>query len=403
LQRQRRRDRELAVSKSRAWRFAIEAFFVLGACGLVAWAACANGPWLERHAHDYRCLRDAALIGRVRVLRAVAVGAALVLVAVVRPRLGRLFERRPPSLGGVARVAVAVVLSPLVVEVYLRKPWAAPPQSLAGCDFCPAMTWKEPYIWALQPSTTSLKRADGREYAYYVNAEGNRARAIDRLPDHTRPTIFVAGESIALGMGLPYEETFGALLEDRTGVQVVNAAVHGYGADQTYERMHEVVETFDKPLAIVSVLVPEQAIRAENEDQPHLRAAVDGGLVLTPPAPEWLRNLRLRAVLKRAIDYHGDGPVDDLRAVARATQAYARARGAYALFLTTNFETPCVDVDGHGPWLFRTITDEQRIPRVNVDLVSPPRVPGVEPHPPAEGHRLLADAVETALRRAHVI
>src|SRR5262249_38715383 len=137
-------------------------------------------------------------------------------------------------------------------------------------------------------------------------------------------------------------------------------------------------------------------------DQPHLKSDGNGGLLRVPPKPAWLRDLRLRSLLRRLVDYHGDAEVEDLRAVARATATLARERGAYPLFVTTNFEAPCLAVDGKSPWLFRPLFDDQGIPRVNVDLPPSAKVGPADPHAGQAGNTLLADAVETALRSAHV-
>jgi hypothetical protein len=390
------------VTRRSAAAWVTEALVVAGAFGLLYWAWRADGPWLEQHAHAYRCLHDAHLVSVVRVERGIAAAVVLVLLFFVRPRMGRLVQRAAPSAGAIARVGVAALLALVTAEVILRRPWANPPPPPVR-DYCPPERKSDVYLWGLQPSTTYTWHAGGRSFSYYVNAEANRARSLDALPDHSRPTIFVAGESTALGMGIPYEETFGALLEDRTGVQVVNVAGAGYGADQAYLRMAEVVESFARPLAIVTVFVAEEAIRAENEDQPHLRPKRDGTLEPAPPTPAWLRSLRVRAVLRNAVDYHGDLEVEALRAIVRATADFAHKRAAYPLFVTTNFEGPCIDVDGRGPWLFHSLFEDQGIPRVHLDLDRTAKIGTADPHPGAVGNRLIADAVENALRAAHVL
>jgi hypothetical protein len=214
--------------------------------------------------------------------------------------------------------------------------------------------------------------------------------------------MLVAGESIALGMGLPYEESFAAVLEDRRGVQVVNAAVHGYGADQAYLRAKEALAPYTHLVALVSVFVPEMVTRAEAEDRVRLRLGPDGALALSPATPGWWRDLRLRALWNNTVPYHGDEPIADLRAVVRATVELARGRGAYPLFLATNFDAPCLDVEGRTPWLYRTLFEEQGVPFVRVELTPSMRVGSDEWHPGAQAHARLADAVEAALGEAHI-
>ena len=391
------------VTRARLLRVVVEATVVAFAVVLLVWAWRADASWLERHASDHRCLESLRIVRKVKVERVIAVVTALALLVVVRPRLGRLVARARATAGDCVRVGMAVVLALVVSEVVLRRPWGPPPPPPPPNTVFPPTRPNASYVWGLEPNATFESHAGDRKYFFYVNAEGNRARALDAVPDHSRPTIFVAGESIAEGVGVPYEETFAALLEDRLGVQVVDIAVQGFGADQAYLRTAEVIETYAHPIAVVTVFLPEQAARAEVEHMPHLRAADDGGLERAPPVPAWLRDLRLRGVFRRVFDYHGDREIEGLRAVARATEALARRRGAYALFVTTNFGPACVDVDGKPPWLFRTLFDDQGIPRVHVGV--PPELeagPG-EPHPGTIAHRIFADAIERALRAAHVV
>jgi len=378
---------------------------IVAALGLaaLAWGYFADVPWFERHLHSYRCLHDDHALHVVSTWRWGAAAVSALLVGIVRPWAGRMVARHgAPSPGDVARCGVAVILSLAVTEVYLRRPWkkAAP----AGeCPFCPPITTPDGYTWSLVPSTEHRWSTGGREVTYAVNAEGNRAASVDAASDHARPTILVAGESIALGMGVRYEETFGSVLASRLGVQVVDTAVHGFGLDQAYTRAKEEIAAYERPIALVSMFVPEQATRAEAEDRGRLRLGPDGDLVRAPPAPWWIGGLRVRSLLKHALPSHGAEEIEDMRAIVRATVALAKSRGAYPFFLVTNFDLPCLKIDGKEPWIYRALFTEQGVDHAVVDLPPDLRVAPDEPHPGAAAHERLADAVERALEAAHVV
>jgi hypothetical protein len=72
-----------------------------------------------------------------------------------------------------------------------------------------------------------------------INSLGLRGPEVaPRAPGELR--ILLLGDSVVVGFEVPYEETFGALLEQRLAarlarpVRVVNGAVRGYGTDQSY-------------------------------------------------------------------------------------------------------------------------------------------------------------------------
>ena len=115
------------------------------------------------------------------------------------------------------------------------------------------------YGWALLPSKTTLVGASQLRYA--VDAWGGRAASDRAAPDPARPSLIVAGESIAFGYGLEYEQTFAAVLGGELALQVVNVGVGGYGTDQAALRLEDALQKLEKPVAIVQVFLSAQLHR----------------------------------------------------------------------------------------------------------------------------------------------
>src|SRR5262249_57669727 len=101
-----------------------------------------------------------------------------------------------------------------------------------------------------------VKNRRAKPIHYNVDGWGDRARSELSVPDPTLPTLVVTGESIAFGHGLEYEETFAAILGDRLGLQVVNVALGGYGADQAYLRLLDVLERLAHSVVVLMVFHP---------------------------------------------------------------------------------------------------------------------------------------------------
>jgi len=68
--------------------------------------------------------------------------------------------------------------------------------------------------WAFVPrrSLEVTTRGSGRVTRYDVDAHGDRAPSVDFAEDAGAPTLVVAGESISVGQGLAWQDTFGARL-----------------------------------------------------------------------------------------------------------------------------------------------------------------------------------------------
>jgi hypothetical protein len=247
--------------------------------------------------------------------------------------------------------------------------------------------------WSYVPGRTTWTRVGGRSVAYAVDVDGDRAATSAAHVDPARPTVLFAGESIAFGYGLPYEETFVHRVEEDLGVQAVNLAVVGYGNDQAYLRLLEVLPRFVRPLAVVSVFVPDQIARNVDRWRARLGLAADGALVPVPASggPRLLK-------LLDALPWHDDEPVRVTRAILRATAEAARARGAAPLFVVTNYGSACVGDDGGEAWIVEELFVRQALPFVRVDLEPDDLLPGLlERHPSARGAGKIAAAVEHAL------
>ena len=379
-------------------RIATEGLIVLVALAIAAWVWKADDFWFELHANACRCIRDPRTLSRGSLLRWSMLAISLFLALWLRPRASRWIAGSATPFASSARYVIAIVLALGCAELVLRRPGPVLPLPPEG--YCPTHIPNAALGWSLAPNAHHEWHAGGRTFEYAVNADGNRASSIVSNSDRQRPTILLGGESIAMAMGVPYDEGFGALLESRTGLQVVDLGVDAYGLDQAFARERDELPKYEHPVAIVTVFHPEVAERAEVEDRSRLRIGEDGALVLVPPTPAWIRDIRLRHVFREL--YHSSAELEDLKAIVRATLALAKQRGAYPLFVTMNFLEPCLAVNGREPALFRDLFDEQNAPRVHVFLPANERLSD-DPHPNPLAHRRIADAVEKALQAAHVL
>lgn len=366
-----------------------------------AWAWRADDTWSELHATSLRCIQDSRVLTFMHVLRGLAVLTSLLLVFVVRPRVGRWVERHRLSIGSFLRYFIAIVLALVVSEIYLRHPFAPAAPPLPPCPYCPPAVTHDGYGWGLKPSTTFTWNNGVTDIHYLTDDEGDRVGAEDTVRDHERPTILLAGESVALGMGVEYDDSYAGILEKETHLQVVNTAVHGYGVDQAYMRLAEILPRYSHAVAIITLfLVEEGDDRLKLDDRDHLRVDRNGSLELALRPPSWIDAIRLRRLWRET--HHGDEELDTMRAIARATATLARERSAYPLFVTTNYDRPCLDVDGRSPEIFRTLFEDQGIPHVHVDR--PPDDHAIANlHPSPSSHRKIADAILKALRDARVV
>ena len=84
--------------------------------------------------------------------------------------------------------------------------------------------YDEQLTYTLRPGTCNFS---GPEFSntYHVNSQGLR----DDEKSLNAPEVIVIGDSHAMGWGVEQQETFAQIIEARTGLNVLNAAVSSYG------------------------------------------------------------------------------------------------------------------------------------------------------------------------------
>jgi SAM-dependent methyltransferase len=376
----------------------VEAGVVIGAIACAAASWLIDRWWWEEHVLPLHCAVRPWEVEAPRVVRVLGLVVAAALLLVVRPLLGAWVGRDArQALGAVLRIGVAALLALVSTEAILRvtHPPAAPLSDV------PAIV-ADPHLGrALAASRTSETQRGGRTVAFAVNALGLRARSEGDLPDLSRPSILVAGESIAQGYAVNYDESAPYLVEQSTGVPTLNAGVSAYANDQVYRRMREVLDRLERPLAVVTFVVPLQIRRDVDYRRERLAPREDGSLAIVPPASPRVQSLRLFDLFDHVGPHSGEA-FEVARAVISATAKDVRQRGAFPLFLATNFGEPCLHDESGESSLAHHLFAGLNVEHVSVDLDPAWSVPG-DGHPDVRGSRALADAIVRELRKAQVL
>jgi hypothetical protein len=361
---------------------------------LAAWAM--DYPWFERHVllpGYYPWAPD-------WVSRDVRSGVALAGIALLAASwpAGRALARA--TLGGTARIVLAVALALAASELILRR-----------TDGQPA-AWRAPKLefrlgrpdarfgWVLLPSRARVLGPPEHPVVYAVDAWGDRAHAPGGAPDPDLPSLVVTGESIAAGHGVDYDQTFAAVMGKDLGLQVVNVSCGGYGSDQALLRLDDALERLRRPAAAVITFVPVMLYRNVQDYRPRL-ALREGALALVPPADGFFAHLRLRDLLFNEVRYLSDGALREstrlTAAILRDSARAARRRGAEPLFAVISIGRPrTLDEHPEGA-LLRELLVEQGLPYALVD-VDPAELLPWEGHPDPAAHRRIAAELERALR-----
>ncbi len=366
--------------------------FLPGAA-LLAFALQVDRAWADRHVNLWWVwfpTADADVSSGVRAVTAAA-GAALVALAALSAWMARSSTLRG-VLASAARVAVAVLLALPAAEWLLRRSEASRPTMREKVGM------PDPRLgWIYRPRLSSVQRLGPRDVKFDFNSLGLRAAGVRDEPDWEKPTLLLAGESVAAGHGLQWEESFGSLLAAHAGLQLVNAGVNGYSVDQAYLRMMDLLPRLKRPAVVLSVFLPVQLLRNAETARPRL--VLESGQLVFKPA-SLLDQLQLWKKLHDRLPYLSEQglarSLELTKAVVRATVTEARARGARALFLVLS-RGPPRELSAHREaWILRELFEAQGIDFLLIDLDEPLLIPDDE-HPGPEAARRIAAAVEQRL------
>jgi hypothetical protein len=372
--------------------WALRASLLIPAVVLLGLAVTVDAAWFGRHV-EVLVFPGPVPPWTLPAIRVAAAASGILLTACTA-----LIPRRvkADAVGRlVLAVALAVWASDLTLRVvhrFRRTPVANVEEFLARSD--PRTGW----VFVPGRTVDLPVRGSGRLIRYGIDAKGDRAPSAGWVEDADAPTVLVAGESIALGHALQWDEAFPARLGDLLHIQVVDVAESGYGSDQAYLRTVDALARIAHPVAVVTTVLPVQLWRNLRTDRPHL-VLQEGGLTLVPASPSHLLLQRLWA---HEVPYLGEADlVRSLtltRSVLHATAQAARARGARPLFVFFPGYGPPRDVDAHPEaFIIHALLDD--LPHLVVDLDSSQRLPG-DGHPGPEAARQIANAIAEALETA---
>ena len=357
-------------------RWVIVVTLLLGAVALAASAAIMDGAWWTRHVVVPACyLPPPPFIGPA--FRWGLGVAALALVATA-------FRVRRTTAAGASRIGLAVLAALGISELGLRALDRPEPRThhprieflMGGFDLRTG--------WSFTPKKVVRFGAPegGPVIDYFVDAQGDRAPSTEFVERPDAPTLLVTGESMAVGHGLEWPQTFAAQAGARLGLQVVNVAEGGYGSDQALLRAQDALQRLHHPVALVSTVLPVQLHRNLADTRPHFELR-DGSLMLVPAfAPR----IRLRELIADDLqilpEWRLQKSLQLTRAILAATAQAARDRGARPLFVGVVF--------GPAPDLLRDMLEG--LPHRIVAL-DPARIMRWDGHPDPQGARQIADAI----------
>jgi hypothetical protein len=324
-------------------------------------------------------------------LRLVVAAAGVLVLALILPwaRRRTAAGRGREALRTALTALLAVALAFAAVEGILHtRTWRSTQERWDSQE--PLRAPDPEYGWTFVPNHAGGVALHGRTLHYATGPFGYRIASPGAAPDFARPTILFAGESITLGYGLEWPETFPARVAALTGAQVVNMGVNAHAIDQIFLRLRRELPRFAHPVAVVVPFVPALFDRNLDTDRPHL----DAQLRWHPPGRP---SFRLVELARRAVRYRSEEAIAQgvamTQAILRRTLAMARERGARAMVVVPQF----LPESQREAEVRRAVLDAGGIPYLLVPIRPEWRYP-VDRHPTPDGARSIAEAIAKALR-----
>ncbi len=172
-----------------------------------------------------------------------------------------------------------------VRSIYLREDWSVPQADLGLVAYDPELTY------LLRPGPARFRNRE-----FDTTLAGNSAGLRDDEASLEGPELIVLGDSFSMGWGVEGGETYAQVLERRTGLKVLNAAMSSYAT----ARQVILLERLD--LSTARAVVVQYFLNDFEEN----RAFVDAGFSLTiTPEAELAESVRdfERQTRYRPLDY----------------------------------------------------------------------------------------------------
>jgi hypothetical protein len=367
-------------------RIVAEVAVVVVAAASLALACRIDAEWCERY---FSLIAER--VGFVWMWRGILTALALALVLHVRPRLGRWVDRvgAGEALAACARIGLSLVLSVVASEIGLRLLNLPRRYDMAVTEA--SMGEKNPRTgWLFKASKTFTIKTGDRLIRYDIDADHDRARSIDDLPDPKLPSLLFVGESITAGHALQWDESYPAIVGAEMNLQVVDLGVDGYGSDQAFLRLVDALPRFERPVAIITFFMPGLLERVQRVDHPRL---VFDGVEPKLVAPGFLESTRFAQAFRELFSYDAEWAIQTTAEVFRQTVRLANERGARAIFVSPYLGTNWPRGDGY-------LVDHLLVQpgyAVADQRIGFEPVPG-DNHPNAASTRRLAEAVVRKLK-----
>lgn len=169
---------------------------------------------------------------------------------------------------------VAVVMAEVMARVLVAQ-GTLPNRMPADVFAAHAIGWAlEPDLHATIYSTNGLVDID-------ANSEGFRDQDYPLAKSGDRPRVLVLGDSFTVAIETPQADTFHALLEERTGAEVIAMAASGYGTQQEILAYQYIGRNFEPDVVLLMFYVGNDLVgNTRWRELPHYTLNGDGTLSL---------------------------------------------------------------------------------------------------------------------------
>jgi hypothetical protein len=247
--------------------------------------------------------------GPAYALQALLVGAAAVSMLLRRrisARLATIFPSRRQLVLALVTGTMSVMLTLGVVETACRLLDVPVRYRVPRAEDVMA-TFDDELGWAYIPnrSVVSSFGVPPRRIPTHFDDIGARVRAPGVTHDPAAPTVLLVGDSLTMGHGVVFDETFAGRLEAMADFpyQVVNLGVQAFGTDQSLLMLMRHVRRFNTKV-VVYTFIDDHVVRNATDDRRVLQvnAYVVGTKPLFGVRPDG--TLYLRKAPHRLADHH---------------------------------------------------------------------------------------------------